>query len=65
MNGGSSLAQVSGLLARVDRQQLSNDADGNLLGPVGAHIQPHGPEHSIVMPLANLPKNFCRAPVRS
>src|SRR5262245_1893774 len=42
----SFLAQVTGLLARDDRQQLRDDADGDLLGAVGAHAQADRREHT-------------------
>jgi hypothetical protein len=47
MDGRSSFTKMAGLLACVDGQQFGQDANRDLLGAVGPHIQADRAEHSI------------------
>src|SRR5262245_39499856 len=53
MNRWPFLAQVSWLLARENRQQLADDADGDLFGTVGAQTQADRSEHARIVGDAN------------
>src|SRR5215470_10899949 len=52
------LAQGPGFPGRVDREDLRDDRDRDLLGPVGAEVEPHGAANPVVLREAELPQDL-------
>src|SRR5262245_24276472 len=64
MDGLGFLAQVPAGARRMKRQQLADDADGDLFGSVGADVEADGPEH-LRRVGANLPEDLFAPRARS